>query len=93
VPVTGRATLNGKPVARAFITLFPVTEDGYGEAGFSDATGEFKVHNVGLYPGTYAVTVCGSAIPKKFDKPETSPLKVDVTQWGENHFQFDLETE
>ena len=59
IPVTGRVTLDGKPVADAAVGLMPVA-GGPMASGVTDAQGVFELSTVnkpGAMPGEHAVTV------------------------------------
>jgi hypothetical protein len=59
VPVSGVATLDGKPLAEVSVTF--ISEDGkYTSSGMTDESGNFTLAHTngpGAYPGTYKVTV------------------------------------
>ncbi|MBA4191924.1 MAG: hypothetical protein C0467_28425 [Planctomycetaceae bacterium] len=60
VPVTGRVTLDGRPLEGATVTLLPDGLEGVPAFGFTDATGRFVAqsgNDAGMKPGKYVVVV------------------------------------
>jgi hypothetical protein len=63
VPVSGRVTLNDKPVDGMMVYFTPVSDStpGSGSSGFTDADGRFTLTSAqgrsGAYPGDYKVSI------------------------------------
>jgi hypothetical protein len=61
VPVTGKVTKGGQPIAGADITFIPTAKEGKPAAGTTDASGVYtlttSVHGDGALPGSYKVTI------------------------------------
>lgn len=62
IPVTGRVTLDGKPLFGVVVRFYP-SPDTYGNGGYgvADAAGRFTATTLqarpGLYPGSYSITL------------------------------------
>lgn len=102
VPVSGKITIDGKPVPFGAVQFKPVG-GGRTAGGPLNAQGEYSVSmyelNDGLPPGSYMVsvksdqTVSDSAVrwlvPKRFSKPKTSGLTADIQDEVES-LDYDL---
>ncbi len=101
--VSGRVTLNGRPVANANIRFHGQNLGLIGNAK-TDQAGNYHVRSnntPGLVPGTYRITIASQkaqgnngrlSIPEKFAQPQTTQLTVNVVE-GKNDFRFDLVSE
>lgn len=86
IPVTGKVTLKGEPLASASITLHPTAREGMTQfaSAISDETGAFQLRTLipgltadqckGVLPGTYQVVV------SKIVQPDGSPLPEGVSE-------------
>lgn len=94
IAMSGVVIYQGKPVSDATIMFYP-TEGRKPASGRSDADGKFSLttfsKNDGVIPGEHKVTVNAfqstpqgvsmtSSIPVKYSTPNTSPLKVTVSE-------------
>jgi Carboxypeptidase regulatory-like domain len=75
--VSGKVTMDGKPLPNAIVTFFPVKEGG-SATGQTDDTGSYKLIGVlgeGLKPGSYkvAVTTAQTAVAESSDIDMNSP--------------------
>jgi hypothetical protein len=97
VPVSGKVTLDGQPVAEARVSFEP--EKGAMSSGRTDAEGHFEVYyagaNKGAIVGKHKVKIskmdgeAGSElIPPQFNEKTT--LSQEVSKAGPNEFTFDL---
>jgi hypothetical protein len=74
VPVEGRLTLNGEPLADATVSFAPVDlgSDKHGASGVTDANGRFvlktNIESVGIAPGDYKVVVIKKDFATPLDK-------------------------
>jgi hypothetical protein len=95
--VTGRVTLNGRPVQEAIVVFEP--QNGRPSTGVTDAEGNFSLNfsptDKGAIPGQHTVRISkmdGEAgdelIPVKYNA--SSALTENVTKDGSNTFVFDL---
>jgi hypothetical protein len=61
LPVSGKVTKGGQPVAGAAVTFQPTASDGKAASGTTDDTGTYKlttlVNGDGALPGSYKVTI------------------------------------
>lgn len=82
VPVTGKVTLDGKPLDRAQVTFVPTGTDGRTAIASTDATGAFAMttnNTKGAMPGSYRVAV--SYIVGRDGQPITQFEEgMDITQ-------------
>jgi hypothetical protein len=100
-PVSGRVTLNGKPLVNASVTFAPVGEKGSQEpgpssAGKTDADGRYTLELIGGQGGSGAVVgkhkvriALQGELPTSEDRPETLkqlPLKYN----GQTTLEFDV---
>ncbi len=83
--VRGSITLNGKPVTRGKLMLYP--ETGKPIVININEDGSFLAKSVPVTIMT--VTVTAKDVPPQYSSAETSALRVDIAQ-GVNEFQFDL---
>jgi hypothetical protein len=97
--VKGKVTFDGKPVTSGSVGFFPV-ERGQGDEqyGFIDKSGQYTAS---LFPGKYRVAIepegvrsgsagKSSAVPAKFQKPDTSGIEVEVPSGGREALDFPL---
>lgn len=105
-PVTGSVTFKNKPVASGTITFHPIAADGNPAVSLIDEQGRFELttydKNDGAVPGFHNVTIvvaprmdgssAGEAdvIPAVYNRPETTPLSLEVQSNGSNHFEIEL---
>jgi hypothetical protein len=86
VPVTGKVTLDGDPIAHAVVSLTPVSDatGGVPAQATTNESGEFEVYSAfdqgrttqtGMVPGDYAVTVT---------KLESIPAQAQLTRAPKN---------
>ncbi|MDR1924922.1 MAG: carboxypeptidase-like regulatory domain-containing protein [Planctomycetaceae bacterium] len=74
VPVEGRVTLNGEPLADATVEFAPAELNGgqHGASGVTDASGRFvlktNTESVGIAPGEYKVVVTKKDFATPLDK-------------------------
>lgn len=83
--VTGRVTLDGKPLPGGRILLH--LEDGQFVGAKIDKNGNFKMDRVLV--GKHTVTIEFKGVPEKYASEENSGLRVEVAN-GENVFEFAL---
>ena len=102
-PVTGRVTMDGAAVEGATV-LFYAADGGSSRpgAGTTDGDGEFRVTTWtpgdGGLIGSHRVTVSkainptaeqpGNVFPLDYTDKSATPLRVDVTESGDNRFEF-----
>jgi hypothetical protein len=73
--LTGKVTLNGKPLAKGKVSFHPAK----GKAVTADVQdGSYSAKGVPV--GKLRVTVEGKDVPKKFSSPDTSGLVAEVTE-------------
>jgi hypothetical protein len=80
IPVTGRVTLDGKPVFGVVVRFYASPETkGNGGYGVADASGRFTAKTLqgrpGLYSGDYAITLEYIDV---FMTPETEAARVNI---------------
>jgi hypothetical protein len=94
--VSGKVTLDGKPLSGATVMFVP--EKGFAAAGTLQKDGTFRLISgrpgSGAVIGTHKVAVVpedpiDERFPKKFRDPQTSGFSADVKA-GKNSFEFDL---
>ncbi|WP_157369172.1 hypothetical protein [Zavarzinella formosa] len=99
VPVKGKVTLSGHPLARGNVAFVPVVA-GKGQESFGtlDSSGEF--HTI-IFPGKYRVAVeptwireekkpGRTEIPAKYQRAATADLEVDVPDSGKEDIVITL---
>lgn len=95
--VTGTVTMDGKPLAGAFVSFTPVEPGGVRGVGATNATGRYRVlrpgSKVGAQIGQNRVSVAGGdggrSIPDEYGAKST--LTYEVTR-GANVFDIDIGT-
>ncbi len=106
ISVTGVVTFRNSPVTSGTITFHPVAADGNPAVSLIDEQGKFRLstytQNDGAVPGFHNVTIVvaprldgtnsGNAdvIPPAYNRPETTPLSLEVLPNGDNHFEIEL---
>ena len=101
VYVAGTVMLDGVPVERVIITLYPRDERGATAGGTTNGKGRFTLTTgaarpgSGAKPGEYDVTFAKTrTIPQKYGNPVTSGLEpIRVTSEGRNRYVFELTSE
>ena len=102
-PVTGKVTLNGKPLTTGTVTFTP-TGNGPSATGMirEDGTYELKSHDdrAGALPGSYKVSVSAvkinpqgmalSLLPSKYSTGQTSGLTAEVEEKDTNTVDIEL---
>ena len=83
--VSGRVTLNGKPVADC--KVFFHLESGQFVGSKTDKEGKFVVDRVPT--GNRKVTLQGKFVPAKYAEEDTSPLTVSIKE-AESKFELNL---
>lgn len=105
VPVTGKVTYNGQPVAGATVAFIPTNPDGRAAQGVTDEQGVYTLTTylgpndqpAGAEPGDYKVTiqkkeVAGGALPGK--PPEgTDPTEMMQKQFNKEEMKSENEAE
>lgn len=105
-PVSGQVTYNGQPVNQGTITFHPVGEGNPG-VSLLDENGYFELSTYeagdGAVVGQHAVTIDipppldGTSpedqysVPDRYTDPASTPLKVEVSEDGEDMMQLTLE--
>lgn len=87
-PLTGVLKLDGRPLAKATITI---AGKGRAFTTVSDAEGKYSYTDELPY-GEYTVVVTGPAVPAKFNLSETSGLLLEVTSGPENTRDLELKS-
>lgn len=90
VQVTGKVTMNGKPICPGSIYFQPEQENGLLSSSLLQLDGSFTMrtypHGDGVRPGTYKayLQLGGGATPEitKFTNPATSPILLEVPAGG-----------
>jgi hypothetical protein len=79
--VSGRVTINGRPVAKMIMNLTPVTPGEGREDGCVVEAGEFR-HKVisARYKVSFTQAPGGPGVPTRYRTPDTSPLLLDGTR-------------
>jgi hypothetical protein len=103
VPVQGRVTFDGTPVAGADLQFAPITNnlhEALVAAATTDANGGFVLkshpHGEGALPGIYTVTIrfypgVPTKVPEKYGDPSTTPLKkVEIPAGGKKDLVLNL---
>lgn len=103
VPVEGTLLYNGKPATAARVVFMPAS--GRPAAGNTDEQGHFVLSTFdpedGAVTGAHKVTVSDlernwnqdpskSRFPTPYERPDTTPLIVEVKAADENAFTFDM---
>jgi hypothetical protein len=94
-PVSGKVTLDGKPLAAPAKIGFgkPTNADpkvsAFKSKIFSIKEGKFEGR---LEPGKYRVSLRAPSVPQKYVSPQTSSLTAEVRE-GSNTFNFDLKSD
>lgn len=101
-PVTGKVTLDGDPLPEATVAFIPIGRVDTNSVATTDENGEFSLNYTsqekGATPGRYQVQISKirmtdaaeiETLPAKYNAE--SDLEVEVTEDGENRFEFDLE--
>jgi hypothetical protein len=103
--VSGKITLDGKPLASATVTFYPEAKDGKTATGKTDDAGRYTMKTAGAdgaLPGKYRVTISlpprdekdpkppRRAIPPRYSDKEKSELTVEIPPKGSSEFDFDL---
>jgi hypothetical protein len=103
VPVEGRLLHNGKPATAARVVFMPAS--GRPASGNTDEQGYFVLSTFapedGAVTGAHKVTVSDlernwnqdpskSRFPTPYERPDTTPLIVEVKAANENEFTFDM---
>jgi hypothetical protein len=102
VPVAGKVTYLGKPVADVSVQFVPdpaKNPQGQPAVGQTGADGAFRLqtpnHGNGALAGAYRVTVTGypgrHTIPAKYSRHDKTPLGVEIPQGGKEDLQLKLE--
>jgi hypothetical protein len=83
VPVEGRVTLDGQPLANATVVLSPVRGTGPGPfTGKTDADGRFKLEDTdnqgGPVPGEYVLMIATVISPPNADEMTPPPTQKEV---------------
>ena len=102
VATTGTVTMVGKPLTKGFVQFSDL--NGQTAVGNLDAEGRFEVRSSrtesGMKPGKYQVAVVAWEVEPDMDvegvpmvdptfmNPNTSPLEAEVTEDGDNTFEF-----
>ena len=100
-PVTGTVTLDGDPLAGAYVIFYPVEGGRANSTSKTNDKGEFDLSYThdsgGAIPGSYKVLVSKTkkvnekdfeTLPSQYNSESTTV--VEVTQSGENRFEFEL---
>ena len=102
-PVTGTVTLDGEPLAGAYVIFYPVEGGRANSTSKTNDKGEFELSYThdsgGAIPGSYKVLVSKTKKVNEIDV-ETLPSQynsdstrvVEVTKSGENRFNFELKS-
>ena len=103
VPVEGTLLYNGKPATAARVVFMPAS--GRPATGNTDDQGHFSLSTFapedGAVTGAHKVTVSDlernwnqdpskSRFPTPYERPDTTPLIVEVNAADENEFTFDM---
>ncbi|WP_164103681.1 hypothetical protein [Candidatus Laterigemmans baculatus] len=104
--VSGQVTYNGQPVNQGTVTFHPDGVGNPG-VGLLDEQGQFELSTYapgdGAVVGSHSVTIDipppldgtspedAYSVPKPYTDPETTPLKVSVSEDGETEVQLVLE--
>lgn len=105
VPVSGKVTIDGKPLKVGSVKFFPAEGGRQAGAGLSEE-GRYSVvmyeKNDGLPVGEYNVTITSTEpvsdtkirwlIPKRFSERKTSKLKIEISEETDS-LDFDLSWE
>lgn len=94
VPVMGRVTFKGQPLANAKVVLVPRAPGKKPAQGVTDAAGFYRTETL-VKPGEYTVGITelgvgGGRVPSKYADGSMSGLTVSINDNGENHLAFDL---
>ena len=98
-PVEGTLLFNGKPATAARVIFMP--ETGRPAAGNTDAEGHFVLSTFAAEAGSHTVTISDlernwnqdpskSRFPAPYERPDTTPLVVEMKSDGDNEFTFDM---
>ncbi len=94
--VSGKVTLNGKPLANAIVQFHGPNAAVTGK-GSTDETGSYQIRP-GIVPGTYRVTIqskkgnaAEASVRENFQNSQTTPLTMQIKN-GANTFDFDLKS-
>jgi hemoglobin len=88
--LSGTLTFDGKPLAKATLTLTPAS--GEPATAKTDDDGKFTVAK--LKPGSYVISIKSDVkLPEKYGDAKTSPLKTDVKEGKDNKATLDVKSE
>lgn len=81
-PASGVVTLNGEPLEGAIVVFQPAAPDGIGASALTDGEGKFELKTfppeAGVVPGSYAVSVMKTEMPKQQSGSSDDPDPVHV---------------
>jgi uncharacterized protein (TIGR03067 family) len=97
VPVEGRVTLDGKPLANATVVFVPVDKGGQRATGTTDQDGKYKLTTLGkkagVRPGRYKVVISKKeggkvVVPDKYGSEKATLLRIEVPPDGSSNVDF-----
>jgi uncharacterized protein (TIGR03067 family) len=101
VPVEGKVTLNGKPLANATVEFVPVDKGGQKATGTTNEEGKYKLKTLGkkggVRPGKYRVVISAkrggrSIVPARYGPGGKAGITFEVPPGGTDKANLDLKT-